>query len=75
MRVKPLFYGWYDAARGVFRVSRYPPDAPVRPSAAFASASDVIEMIERRRARLMWWPPLSEDAMNGKNIGHSRLEG
>lgn len=60
MRRRPLYYGWFDAANNVFRVSRYPADAPVRPSIPFENKSEVDEMLKRRRADILWWPPLAQ---------------
>ena len=62
MRVKREFYGWHDPIKG-YLVSRLPPDAPVRPEQAYETANEVMEMIERRRARIYWWPPLAEGAL------------
>ena len=59
MRRKRDFYGWHDSIKG-FLVSRLPPDAPVRPAEVYESAGEVMVMIERRKARIYWWPPLAE---------------
>lgn len=63
MARRPLYYGWFDAAKSVFRVSRYPADAPVRPSIEFENKSEIDEMLRRKRADIMWWPPLPADRM------------
>ncbi len=55
-----LYYGWYDAKAEEFRLSTYPADAPVRPSVAIASMEDVKAILQKRRAEIMWWPPLPE---------------
>lgn len=52
---KQTFYGWYD---GSFHISRLPADAPVRPSASFETLEEVNALIERKRAQIVWWPPL-----------------
>ncbi len=41
-------------------VSQLPPDAPVRPAVVYESLADVSEMISRKRAKIMWWPPLPD---------------
>ena len=53
-----MLYGWFDATRREFRVSLYPPDAPVRPSIAVQTKGDVIAIAARKRAVVHWWPPL-----------------
>ena len=53
-----IFYGWVDAVRGEIRVSKYPPDATVRPSIEMESIEAAKSFAERKRARLMWFPPL-----------------
>lgn len=63
MRTRPLYYGWYDQRRKTLLVSRYPADSPVRPSIPFATVSEVMAMLERKRADIMWWPPLSRDQL------------
>ncbi len=60
--IRQQFYGWFDAKARVFRLSRYPADAPVRPSTEFATKADLMALIERKKARVMWWPPLPEGA-------------
>jgi hypothetical protein len=59
--IKRLYYGWLDPKTGSFRVSRYPPDAPVRPSAEFSTKADVMSAMQRKRAEIYWWPPLPEE--------------
>lgn len=58
MRTKRQFYGWFDPRDGTFRVSLYPPDAPVRPSGRFETLAEVTALIERKRGNILWWPPL-----------------
>jgi hypothetical protein len=60
-RQRPLLYGWYDGKRGCFMVSRLPADAPVRPAWALSSRAEVTALLERKRADIMWWPPLPGD--------------
>lgn len=55
--IRQQFYGWHDPKRG-YLVSRYPPDAPVRPAAIYQTVSDAMTMVERKRAKILWWPPL-----------------
>lgn len=60
MKAKRTLYAWLDArSRGqAFRVSLFPPDAPVRPSLAVERKADVLDIAERKRAEVIWWPPL-----------------
>lgn len=55
-RRQRLFYGWQ--ANGEYRVSREPPDAPVRPSIAFETSAEAEEFAKQKRGELMWWPVL-----------------
>jgi hypothetical protein len=57
-----LYYAWLDQRRGVYRISLYPPDAPIRPSIEMESKAAVIAWVERKRGRLMWIPELPLDA-------------
>lgn len=59
--IRTLYYGWYDPKAKEYRLSRYPADAPVRPSIRFEKLAEVDAMIERKRARIMWWPPLPDE--------------
>jgi hypothetical protein len=61
--IKRQYFGWLDAEKHTFRVSLYPPDAPVRPSVEIETKDEVMALIERKRASIYWWPPLP-DAMN-----------
>ena len=63
MKVKRTLFGWYDDKRKEFRLSAYPPDAPVRPSIPLASKEDVLAIAERKRANVLWWPPLPADCV------------
>lgn len=58
--IRHQFYGWLDPVRG-YLVSRYPPDAPVRPAISFETKGDVMVMVDKKRAKIMWWPPLPEE--------------
>lgn len=58
MRARPLYYAWYDPKGPVYRLSRLPPDAPVRPSIPFQRKSELMEMLDKRKARVMWLPEL-----------------
>lgn len=55
------YYGWFDPKKREFRLSLLPPDAPVRPSIALPSLTEVNEMARRRRAEVLWHPPLTEE--------------
>lgn len=61
MRQRRLFYGWFDPNSQTFRLSSLPPDSPVRPSLQFATASEVTALADRRKADVMWSPPLTRD--------------
>ncbi len=60
---RTLFYGWFEPRTQTFRISRLPPDAPVRPSVGFGTAEEVIELVDRKHADIMWLPPLTRDQM------------
>ena len=66
MRVRSQYYGWFDPKTRVFRLSKYPPDAPVRPSLAFSKRADLIAVVDRKRGNLMWWPPLTQEQMSDR---------
>lgn len=59
MRADHNFYGWHDPRRG-FLISRYPPDAPVRPAVAYDSAEEAVAAVKRSRrlAKVLWIPAL-----------------
>lgn len=61
MRLARLYYGWFDPTAKMFRLSLLPPDAPVRPSLPFPSKSEAMALAQRKRATIMWWPPLTRD--------------
>jgi len=54
--IRRTFYAWFDPKKREYRLSLYPADAPVRPSVAFETRSDLEEAVERKRGRLLWWP-------------------
>jgi len=61
VKIKRTLFAWYDAkavASERFRVSLFPADAPVRPSVAVADKKTVLQMAEKKRAQVYWWPPL-----------------
>ena len=57
--IKRTFYAWHDAPGGVYRISLIPPDGPIRPSLAMESVDDVKAYAQRKRAKLIWHPPLN----------------
>jgi hypothetical protein len=59
VRLRQQLYGWHDPAKG-YLVSQYPPDAPVRPAIVLETLSEVTAMVDRRKAKILWWPPLPE---------------
>ena len=58
--IKRVFYAWFDEKENVFRLSFVAPDGPVRPSLALDSKADVDEYARRKRAKLLWYPPIHE---------------
>lgn len=48
---------------GLYRVTTEPPDAPVRPSVECETRAEVDAIASRKRARVVWWPPLSRSEM------------
>jgi hypothetical protein len=56
--IKRQFFAWFDPDKREYRVSLVAPDSPVRPSIIFEERADLEEYVERKRGRLMWWPPL-----------------
>lgn len=59
---RPLLYGWFDPNKQTFLVSKYPPDAPVRPSIPFETMAAANEFIRRKRLKILWFPPLPPSA-------------
>lgn len=51
-----LIYASLD--QGLYRVSLEPPDAPVRPMVECETRAEVDAIAKRKRARIVWWPPL-----------------
>jgi hypothetical protein len=60
--IKRTFYGWMGR-RGEFRLSLYPPDAPVRPSGEFESKEEAESFVARKRGKVLWWPLLPDKMM------------
>jgi hypothetical protein len=59
--IRRQYYGWYDPKRQEFRLSLLPPDAPVRPSVSYSSMAEIQQMALRRRAQVLWLPPLTRE--------------
>ena len=59
LRPKKTIYAWFDGRE--FRLSLYPPDAPVRPSVSVQTKGDVIAIANRKHATVFWWPVLSKE--------------
>jgi hypothetical protein len=55
-----LLYGWFDADKKAFKITKYPPDAPIRPSLEIETMDGVDEFLKRARADVYWWPPLPD---------------
>jgi hypothetical protein len=60
---KRLYYAWFEARMidEEWRLSREPPDAPVRPSYGFASMADLTAWAQRKRIEVGWYPPLTPE--------------
>lgn len=57
MRIRQTFYGWLE--NGVYRLSRSPPDSPIRPVFAESEErSELDDFAAKRRGAILWWPPL-----------------
>ena len=65
VRIERHFYGWHDPRRG-FLISRYPPDAPVRPAVAYETPEEAVAAVKRARrlAEVLWIPPLPKGLVN-----------
>lgn len=59
------YFGWLNPRTGGYRVSLYPADAPVRPSIELETKAEVMALIDRKKAKILWWPPLPEDSRAG----------
>ena len=59
--IRRQYYGWIDRRDGLIRLSLKPHDAPIRPSVGFEEPEDARDFINRKRARVYWWPPLPND--------------
>jgi hypothetical protein len=46
--------------QGRYMVTIEPPDAPVRPCIECETRAEVEALAKRRRARIVWWPPLAK---------------
>lgn len=68
IRKRQLVYGWFDKRVSMFRVSREPPDAPIRPSFAYPTKAEIDQIVTRKRWDIMWSPPLEAHQMaTGEN--------
>jgi hypothetical protein len=63
--IRRKYFGWFDPASNVIRLSLYPADAPVRPSLAVPSKAEADAYAERKRATIIWWPPLPNSIGGG----------
>lgn len=61
-RPRRQYYGWFDPTERVYRLSLYPPDAPVRAAVEYQNRSEVNAVLEKKRGDVYWWPPLPQDA-------------
>ena len=71
MRIRLQLYGWYIPTTRQFRLSRFPQDAPVRPSILFDTMAEVMEYRDRKKASILWWPPLPQEATNSLMVGEA----
>lgn len=67
------FFGWYDTRREEYRLSDWPPDAPVRPSYGFENEEELARYLKRRRADVDWYPQLDIDRIKAVNIANARM--
>lgn len=68
MRKRKIYYGWFDARTGAYRVSLLPPDAPVRPSLAFETLGEIMGFADKKRAEVVWIPLLTQAQMQDRVI-------
>lgn len=61
MRLRRLYYGWFDPRTQTFRLSSLPPDSPVRASTEFLSCGDAMALATKKKAQIMWSPPLTRE--------------
>ncbi len=47
------YYGWFDGL--MYRISLWPPDAPVRPSWALPTREDAEDYVRRKRGTVLWF--------------------
>jgi hypothetical protein len=73
MRKRPLLYGWFDSRERLFRLSRLPPDAPIRPSIALTTLEEAKEVAARKKTEILWWPPLPMEAMLPSHSGEASM--
>ena len=66
------FYGWHDPDRNEYRLSDWPPDAPVRPSSGFDTEEELAAYLKRRRGVVDWFPPLAIDRDRAVNVALAR---
>lgn len=66
------FYGWHDPARNEYRLSDWPPDAPVRPSSGFETEEELAAYLKRRRGRVEWYPELTIHQIKAVNVALAR---
>lgn len=69
LRQRKTVFAWYDRAKRNFRISYFPPDAPVRPSAAYETKAEIEAIAARKHADIVWSPPLPYRFMD-----HDRIE-
>lgn len=55
------FYGWYDQNRQEWRLSKRPPDDPVRPSTSFETRPELMAYAKRMRREVLWFPRLTPE--------------
>jgi hypothetical protein len=58
-RIRITYFGWL--APDGFHLSLYPADAPVRPNLTLDSIEEVREFARRKRADVLWHPPLPDE--------------
>jgi hypothetical protein len=61
MKTLRQYFGWYKPDG--FHLSLYPADAPVRPSLKLDTLDDVKAFTRRKRAEVLWWPPLPDEML------------
>ncbi len=56
--IRRELFGWFDPKIQAYRLSKIPPDCPIRPCLTFETKEETREFIQRKRAIVHWWPPL-----------------